>query len=99
MQNVTGRLSPGSVGPSVRRAIGQVAYCGADRGAPEGRRYIVWSDLVGTIASPDENLVATQLALGGRSFPVKIVAGMEKLQAGRLFILDHALMARWEKIA
>lgn len=65
------------------------------RGSPTDRRYLVWSDLLRAIASPGQNLAPFRLALGGSQFPAKIVAGMERLPAGRLVIVDEDLMSKW----
>jgi hypothetical protein len=65
------------------------------KGSPTNRHYLLWSDLVRAITSPGQNLSPFRLALGGSTFPVKVVAGMERFPVGRLFIVDKDLMSRW----
>jgi hypothetical protein len=67
----------------------------SSRGSPTDRRYLVWSDLLRAVATPGQNLAPFRLALGGSQLPVKVVAGMERLAAGRLFVVDKDQMSRW----
>jgi hypothetical protein len=97
------RMNAGCVG-DVRKEYQQLSAedqgivqrgLGNSRGDPTKRRYLVWSDLLRAIASPGQNLAPFRLAFGGLQFSVKVVAGMEQLSAGRLFVVDDDLMSRW----
>lgn len=92
--------------PDVRRS--QEALDQAEKRAVEaslagralsGRLYLRWEELTAVVAAPADNLAEMTLTLGGRELPVKVVAGLERRERGRLMVVDHDIMRRWELCA
>lgn len=68
------------------------------RSNPKDRFYIHWNTLIQVIPSPDQNLTETVLNYNGLSLPIKLLTGMDNLIACRLFVVDHEIMSKWDKL-
>jgi hypothetical protein len=83
--------------PGDRQAVDQsLSRC--NRADPRARHYVRWEDLITAITSPNQNLAETTFICNGRDLPIKIIAGMEGLPSGKLYVVDNEVMNRWDQL-
>lgn len=82
----------------IDREIVDYALASHKRSNPKERFYIKWNDLTQIIQSPNQNLTETVLDYKGLSLPIKMVAGMDKFDKFKLYVLDTEIMDKWDRL-